>query len=87
MPQSVDQKRVVSSQEVTQSVVNEAEFAGTEEGASNDKLRMLQAQQEDKQSEEERLKQQARIDKKIPVIVTLNADRLNSAEVGPVLRN
>ncbi|WP_180051738.1 autotransporter assembly complex family protein [Acinetobacter sp. YH12099] len=78
----VDQKRVVSSQEVTQSVVNEAEFAGTEEGASNDKLRMLQAQQEDKQSEEERLKQQARIDKKIPVIVTLNADRLNSAEVG-----
>ena len=78
----VDQKRVVSSQEVTQSVVNEAEFAGTEEGASNDKLRILQAQQEDKQSEEERLKQQARIDKKIPVIVTLNADRLNSAEVG-----
>ncbi|PCN61796.1 autotransporter assembly complex family protein [Acinetobacter sp. YT-02] len=78
----VDQKRVASSQEVTQSVVNDAEFAGTEEGASNDKLRMLQAQQEDKQSEEERLKQQARIDKKIPVIVTLNADRLNSAEVG-----
>ncbi|MCO8053547.1 autotransporter assembly complex protein TamA [Acinetobacter towneri] len=77
-----DQKRVVSSQEVTQSVVNEAEFAGTEEGTSNDKLRILQAQQEDKQSEEERLKQQARIDKKIPVIVTLNADRLNSAEVG-----
>lgn len=78
----VDQKRVASSQEVTQSVVNEAEFAGTEEGTSNDKLRILQAQQEDKQSEEERLKQQARIDKKIPVIVTLNADRLNSAEVG-----
>ena len=63
-------------------MVNEAEFAGTEEGTSNDKLRILQAQQEDKQSEEERLKQQARIDKKIPVIVTLNADRLNSAEVG-----
>ncbi|MDV2455856.1 autotransporter assembly complex protein TamA [Acinetobacter towneri] len=79
---AADQKRVVSSQEVTQSVVNEAEFAGTEEGTSNDKLRILQAQQEDKQSEEERLKQQARIDKKIPVIVTLNADRLNSAEVG-----
>ena len=78
----VDQKRMVSSQEVTQSVVNETEFAGTEEGTSNDKLRMLQVQQEDKQSEEERLKQQARIDKKIPVIVTLNADRLNSAEVG-----
>lgn len=78
----VDQKRMVSSQEVTQSVVNEAEFAGTEESTSNDKLRMLQAQQEDKQSEEERLKQQVRIDKKIPVIVTLNADRLNSAEVG-----
>ncbi|MFV5381163.1 BamA/TamA family outer membrane protein [Acinetobacter towneri] len=79
---AADQKRVVSSQEVTQSVVNEAEFAGTEESTSNDKLRILQAQQEDKQSEEERLKQQARIDKKIPVIVTLNADRLNSAEVG-----
>ncbi|MCO8057849.1 autotransporter assembly complex protein TamA [Acinetobacter towneri] len=79
---AADQKRVVSSQEVSQSVVNEAEFAGTEEGTSNDKLRILHAQQEDKQSEEERLKQQARIDKKIPVIVTLNADRLNSAEVG-----
>ncbi len=45
-------------------------------------MRILQAQQEDKQWEEDGLKQQARIDKKIPVIVTLNADRLNSAEVG-----
>ena len=77
-----DKKLVASSQEVTQSVVNEAEFAGTEEGPANENLRTLQVQQENKQTEEERLKEQARIDKKIPVIVTLNADRLNSAEVG-----
>lgn len=77
-----DKKQVASSQEVTQSVVNEAEFAGTEEGPANENLRTLQVQQENKQTEEERLKEQARIDKKIPVIVTLNADRLNSAEVG-----
>lgn len=77
-----DKKQVASSQEVTQSVVNEAEFAGTEEGSANENLRTLQVQQENKQTEEERLKEQARIDKKIPVIVTLNADRLNSAEVG-----
>lgn len=77
-----DKKQVASSQEVTQSVVNEAEFAGTEEGSANENLRTLQVQQENKQTEEERFKEQARIDKKIPVIVTLNADRLNSAEVG-----
>lgn len=77
-----DKKLVASSQEVTQSVVNEAEFAGTEEGSANENLRTLQVQQENKQTEEERFKEQARIDKKIPVIVTLNADRLNSAEVG-----
>ncbi|WP_168417447.1 MULTISPECIES: autotransporter assembly complex family protein [Acinetobacter] len=77
-----DKKQVASSQEVTQSVVNEAEFAGTEEGPANENLRTLQVQQENKQTEEERFKEQARIDKKIPVIVTLNADRLNSAEVG-----
>lgn len=77
-----DKKQVASSQEVTQSVVNEAEFAGTEEGSANENLRTLQVQQENKQTEEERFKEQARIDKKIPVIVTLNVDRLNSAEVG-----
>ena len=42
----------------------------------------MRAQQETKQSEEERLKIQAREEKKVPVIVTLNADRLNSAELG-----
>ncbi len=42
----------------------------------------MQDTQDAKQQEQERLKAQAREDKKVPVIVTLNADKLNSAEVG-----
>ncbi len=46
------------------------------------KLRSLQDTQDAKQEEQERLSAQAREDKKVPVIVTLNADKLNSAEIG-----
>lgn len=70
-----------SNKEVTQNVVNENEFAGVNE-SENVNLRTLQTEQENKDTEQERLKQQAREQKEIPVIVTLNADRLNSAEVG-----
>ena len=77
-----DKKKVASSQEVTQSVVNEREFAGTTDAQSEQNLRQLRVEQENKETEEDRLKAQAREEKKVPVIVTLNADRLNSAEMG-----
>lgn len=70
-----------SDQEVTQNVVNEDQFAGVTE-LENGNLGTLQTEQDNKNTEQERLKQQAREQKEIPVIVTLNADRLNSAEVG-----
>ena len=77
-----DKKQVASSKEVTQSVVDESQFAGKADTEGDQNLRQMRVEQEIKQSEEERLKAQAREEKKIPVIVTLNADRLNSAEVG-----
>lgn len=77
-----DKKQVTSSKEVTQSVVDESQFAGKADTEGDQNLRQMRVEQEIKQSEEERLKAQAREEKKIPVIVTLNADRLNSAEVG-----
>ncbi|ANF81898.1 hypothetical protein A3K93_06630 [Acinetobacter sp. NCu2D-2] len=70
-----------SDQEVTQNVVDEEQFAGVND-PENSNLRTLQDEQQVKDSEQERLKKQARENKEIPVIVTLNADRLNSAEVG-----
>lgn len=73
---------VKSSKEVTQNVVDENQFAGTKTDEANPNLRQLQTQQQDKDSEDEKLQEQARIDKKIPVIVTLNADKLNSLEAG-----
>ncbi|SPL69325.1 autotransporter assembly complex protein TamA [Acinetobacter stercoris] len=75
-------KAVTSSKEVTQNVVNEDQFAGVKDKETNANLSRLQAQQEEQKSEDERLKDQAREDQKIPVIVTLNADRLNNVEAG-----
>ncbi|WP_445115898.1 autotransporter assembly complex protein TamA [Acinetobacter sp. WZC-1] len=67
--------------DITQNVVDEKQFAGT--GNQTDpNLRQMQVQQQEKQSETDRLQDQARIDKVVPVIVTLNADRLNSVEAG-----
>lgn len=74
-------RSVSSSQEVTQNVVDEDQFAGTRD-QENANLRTLRVEQQSKENEQDRLKIQAREEKKIPVIVTLNADRLNSAEVG-----
>lgn len=78
------QKQVsaASSVEVTQNVVNEDQFAGSGVEESNSKVKKLQIQQETKEQETERLKAQARENKKVPVIVTLNADKLNNAELG-----
>ena len=77
-----DQQDINSAKEVSQSVVNEDQFAGTENQETNEKVQAQLSQQELREQEEERLKVQARDEKKVPVIVTLNADRLNSAEVG-----
>nr|WP_269914732.1 autotransporter assembly complex family protein [Acinetobacter sp. HY1485] len=69
-------KTAQSSEEVTQNVVDEDQFAG-----SQDK-RIDADTTDDQDNEHARLKAQARAEKKIPVIVTLNADKLNSSEVG-----
>ncbi|MFC2995213.1 autotransporter assembly complex family protein [Acinetobacter sichuanensis] len=71
-----------SATEVTQNVVDENQFAGANSAEMNPNARMMQEQQEVKQSETELLQEKAREEKIIPVIVTLNADRLNSLEAG-----
>lgn len=77
--QNTDAKqKSYSSKEVTQNVVDEDQFAG----ANNENAVQSDLDQDDDQSETDQLKAKARQEKKIPVIVTLNADRLNSAEVG-----
>ena len=76
------QKTKVSSKEVTQNVVDEQQFAGTNPADIDPNLRENRVQQQTKQSDEELLKEQARADRVIPVIVTLNADQLNNLEAG-----
>ncbi len=71
-----------SATEVTQNVVDEKQFAGTEPQQANRSALTTADQQQDKEIESDQLKDQARENKKIPVIVTLNADQLNSLETG-----
>lgn len=72
-----------SSKEVTQNVVDEKQFAGTENvQAAPASLKAATVQHEEQESEQDRLQAQAREEKRIPVIVTLNADKLNSLETG-----
>ncbi|MCF9045948.1 autotransporter assembly complex protein TamA [Acinetobacter nectaris] len=69
-----------SSKEVKQHVVDEQQFAGTE-----NKTKKADGQidpQKLQDNEQNQLKAQARETKEVPVIVTLNADKLNSAEAG-----
>lgn len=80
--QKETQKQQFSAKEVTQNVVDEKQFAGTSTSEINPNARIAQVQQQEKQSETELLQQKARDEKVIPVIVTLNADRLNSVEAG-----
>ncbi len=75
-------KAVASSKEVTQNVVNEDQFAGVNDKDADENLKKLKTQQDQQKSEEDQLKDQAREQQKIPVIVTLNADRLNNVETG-----
>ncbi len=68
---------------LAQSVINDTDFAGKIE-TSNEKQRNLTFETEEDQREKRNnaLKKQAREDKVIPVIVTLNADKLNNLETG-----
>ena len=75
-------KAVASSEEVTQTLVDENQFAGTTDGIDQDNLARLRTQQQSQQAEKERLREQARAEQKIPVLVTLNADQLNTIEAG-----
>lgn len=77
-----DKKAVASSKEVSQNVVNEDQFAGVKDQEQNANIRTLQKSQNEKEQEQDILKAQARETKVVPVIVTLNADKLNSAEIG-----
>ncbi|RLL39594.1 outer membrane protein assembly factor [Acinetobacter cumulans] len=77
-----DKKAVASDHEVTQHVVNEDQFAGVKDPEQKASLRSLAEQQEQKDNEQDVLKDKARESKVVPVIVTLNADKLNSAEMG-----
>lgn len=75
-------KQQASEQEVTQTLVDENQFAGTTEGVDQANLARLRTQQQSQQAEKERLREQARAEQKIPVLVTLNADQLNTIEAG-----
>lgn len=69
-----------SNKEVTQSVVNEQQFAGAATRSATAQ-KSLDAQT-NRADEVEAMKDQVREDKVVPVIVTLNADKLNSLETG-----
>lgn len=63
--------------------VDESVFAGAEEQELQPQARLMNVQDNDAAIEEaDRLKEQARLEKKIPVRVTLNADNLNNLEAG-----
>ncbi|KQE90716.1 autotransporter assembly complex protein TamA [Acinetobacter lactucae] len=75
-----------SNKEVTQNVVDEKQFAGTQSAKEAEPqtaiLKSASVQKNEQETEQDRLQAQARETKRIPVIVTLNADKLNSLETG-----
>ena len=72
----------VSSEPIEQTKVDEDQFAGVNDESEIDLDAKMRLELSEKRQEEERLKIQARETKVIPVIVELNADKLNSAELG-----
>lgn len=77
------EKKVASTTEVkTQNVADENQFAGVKEAETDPNISETQRKVKEKEQETERLQAQARAEKVIPVIVTLNADKLNSVEAG-----
>ncbi|HBO71291.1 MAG TPA: hypothetical protein DD639_02745, partial [Acinetobacter sp.] len=76
-------QKVVSAEEVTQDVVDESQFSGGEsQQYAIARAMPLSHDHDDEEEERQKLEEQTRIEKKIPVVVTLNADRLNSLETG-----
>ncbi|ESK55216.1 autotransporter assembly complex protein TamA [Acinetobacter tjernbergiae] len=77
-------QKVTSDQEVTQDLVDESQFSGGQAPQAYALARSmpLAHEHEDDDDERQKLEEQTRIEKKIPVVVTLNADRLNSLETG-----
>lgn len=72
-----------SATEVQQNLVNETQFAGTQlPDQDTNAQRQLQQNQNQQLSETEKLQALARREKTIPVVVTLNSDKLNSLETG-----
>ncbi len=86
LTQDQQRNKSTSAQEVTQNVVDEKQFAGTQNAKQAEpQTAMLQsaaAQHDEQETEQDHLQAQARETKRIPVIVTLNADKLNSLETG-----
>ena len=72
----------LTNEPIEQTKVNEDQFVGVNEESEIDLDAKMRLDLSEKRQEEERLKIQARETKVIPVIVELNADKLNSAELG-----
>lgn len=72
----------LSDEPVEQTSVDEDQFVGVDEQGDLQANARMRLQLTEERQEEERLEIQARETKVIPVIVELNADKLNSAEVG-----
>ena len=75
-------QKIVSSKEVTQNIVDESQFTGNQLDEKRELARTDSHLHDDEEDERQKLEKQVRIEKKIPVIVTLNADKLNSLETG-----
>ena len=76
-------QKVTSAEEVTQTIADESQFSG---GEQHDQVNVMAKsstpQVNDDEAERKKLEDQAREEKEIPVVVTLNADNLNSLETG-----
>ncbi|MCK4086233.1 BamA/TamA family outer membrane protein [Acinetobacter radioresistens] len=83
LTQDQQRNKNTSAQEVTQNVVDEKQFAGTQPDIQQASLAREQQQiQDERETQQEQLREQARAERSIPVLITLNADSLNSVETG-----
>jgi translocation and assembly module TamA len=85
LTEPVEQKKPVAENDETdteQTIADEKQFAGVSENRAAMLSSTAETEAEKKEKENERLQAKAREEKKIPVIVTLNADKLNSLEAG-----
>ncbi|NHC02176.1 outer membrane protein assembly factor [Acinetobacter sp. 187] len=82
LPEEKKKAVATTPDDVVQNVADENQFAGVQDAKTDPNLTEAQSKALAKQKETERLQAQARAEKEIPVIVTLNADKLNSLEAG-----